>query len=256
MKVGTQKDVNVAFPADYGNASLAGKDAKFGGSLKEIQVKKAPKINDDLAKKLLGGSADNTEAKDITVKTLQEEVKKTVIKEKKDTYYQELKSDFFDKLVEQFGEFPLPDNVVEQEVLSLTRQKINEMAQEDVDKLHDNKDAVDEIKKNCETEAQKKVRLTFIIEAIARSEDVSISEQQLMQEIYMEAIQTGNDPRGLYEQYKSNNMLPGLQMALIEEKVVAKLFDKQVEAKAGAKADKKPAEKKETKKSTTKAKED
>ena len=252
MKVGTEKDVNVAFPDNYGNAELAGKDAKFVVSLKEVQVKKAPTVNDELAKKLLGGTADATEAKDITVATLKDEVEKTIIKEKKDAYYQELKSDFFDKLVEQFKDFPLPDNVVEQEVLSITRQKINQMAQEEVDKLHDNKDAVDEIKKNCQTEAQKKVRLTFIIEAIAKAEDVSISEQQLMQEIYMEAIQTGNDPRGLYEQYKSNNLLPGLQMALIEEKVVNKLFDKQAEAKA----DKKIADKKETKKSTTKAKED
>ena len=50
-KAGEQRDVKVTFPADYQAAELAGKDAVFAVTVKEIKAPDDAKIDDELAKK-------------------------------------------------------------------------------------------------------------------------------------------------------------------------------------------------------------
>jgi len=47
---GEEKDVNVSFPEDYGNAELSGKTAAFKVTVKEIKVKELPALDDEFAK--------------------------------------------------------------------------------------------------------------------------------------------------------------------------------------------------------------
>ena len=51
-KAGEQRDVKVTFPADYHAADLAGKDAVFAVTVKEIKAPEDAKIDDELAKKM------------------------------------------------------------------------------------------------------------------------------------------------------------------------------------------------------------
>ena len=47
---GEEKEVNVSFPEDYGQAELAGKPAVFKVTVKEIKVKELPVLDDEFAK--------------------------------------------------------------------------------------------------------------------------------------------------------------------------------------------------------------
>ena len=51
-KAGEARDVNVTFPAEYHAADLAGKDAVFAVTVKEVKAPEETKIDDELAKKL------------------------------------------------------------------------------------------------------------------------------------------------------------------------------------------------------------
>ena len=51
-KAGESRDVKVTFPAEYHAADLAGKDAVFAVTVKEIKAPEDAKIDDELAKKL------------------------------------------------------------------------------------------------------------------------------------------------------------------------------------------------------------
>ena len=51
-KAGESRDVNVTFPADYHAAELAGKDAVFAVTVKEVKAPEDAAIDDELAKKL------------------------------------------------------------------------------------------------------------------------------------------------------------------------------------------------------------
>lgn len=60
LKQGDTKDVKVKFPEDYGAENLKGKDAVFYVTIKNIQVKKLPELNDEFAQKL--GKFENFDA--------------------------------------------------------------------------------------------------------------------------------------------------------------------------------------------------
>jgi len=92
MKVGEEKEVKVTFPEEYQAKEIAGKEATFKVKLKEIQEKKVPEIDDELAKKLL-------QMEDATVKTLKDEIKKELIAVKKTEIYQPKKEELVEKLV-------------------------------------------------------------------------------------------------------------------------------------------------------------
>src|SRR5207247_9366367 len=51
---GEEREVKVTFPDDYGNEELAGKDAVFEASVKEVKEKRLPELDDDLAAEAVG----------------------------------------------------------------------------------------------------------------------------------------------------------------------------------------------------------
>jgi trigger factor len=231
MKIGDKKDIEVSFPKDYQSEELKGKKATFKVQIKSIKEKKEPVIDDKLAQQIMQNAPGVKDKDKITLKILEDEVKKAIVSEKKSEYYSTLKKDFFDKLVSKFGDFALPENILEKETISMAQEKVNKMSEKEVEELKNNNTKIDEIKTSCQPEAKDRVKLTFIVDAIAKKEDVSVSDQQIMQEIYMEAIQTGQDPKATYELYQKNNLIPALKMAIIEEKVTEKLFDQKVTEK-------------------------
>jgi len=230
MKIGEEKDIQVSFPKNYQKEELSGKKVTFKVKLNSIQIKPEPKLDDELAKKIIPpkNSKEKDKQSDITFKTLEDDVKARMIEEKKSEYYATLKEKFFDTLLDKFEDFALPENIVEQEIVAMTRQKINAMNDDQIKDLKENSKKIDEIRDASKGESNKRVRLTFIVDAIAKKEDISITDQQLMQEIYIEAMQTNQDPKEMYEIYKKNNILAALKMALVEERLTTKLFDKKL----------------------------
>jgi trigger factor len=52
MTANTEKDITVTFPENYGEASLAGKEAVFHITLHEVKAEITPELNDELVKEL------------------------------------------------------------------------------------------------------------------------------------------------------------------------------------------------------------
>ena len=52
MQAGTEKDITVTFPENYGEKSLAGKEAVFHITLHEVKAEKLPELTDELVKEL------------------------------------------------------------------------------------------------------------------------------------------------------------------------------------------------------------
>jgi len=73
------------------------------------------------------------------------------------------------------------------------------------------------------------VKATFIIDALAKKEEIEVGEQEVMQTIYYEAMQTGQDPQAAYKHYQESGYLPAVQMAMVEDKVLSKLLNTKIE---------------------------
>lgn len=224
MKKGEEKTIKVTFPEEYRNEKLAGKEAEFKVKLHDIKVKEPVEIDDALAQKLLG-------KEDATLADLEKEIKEQIRSEKLSKLYnEELKPQLVEALVEKF-EFDLPESVVEQEIEMALRNRVNQMSEEELAELRDNEEKIEALREELREDAEKSVKATFIVDALAKKERIDVSDQEMMQTIYYEALSMGQDPKQTFEYYQKNNLLPAIKMAMIEDRLLTKLLNDKREKK-------------------------
>jgi len=223
--IGVKRDeevvIKVTFPENYGG-DLAGKDAEFKVTVKQIQVKEDVEINDELAKKMMPGEEN------ATLEELTKQVKIQLENEALGKLYNEdLKPKLLENLVSSLN-FDLPEFVVEQEIDMALNKKAGSMSEDEIKELRENADKLNELRETFREEAAKSVRATFIIDALAQEKGVKIEEQEVMQTIYFEAMQMGQDPQKAYEQYKEAGYLPAIQMSMVEDRVLSGLLNEKI----------------------------
>jgi trigger factor len=222
MKKGEEKIVKVTFPENYGGEKLAGKDAEFKVNVNGIQTKGEVTIDDELAKKMLPGQEDADLAK------LKEQVKIQMENEELSKLYNdELKPALLETFVEAFA-FDLPEFVVEQEIDMAVNKKARELSEEEINELRESEEKLKELRESFRDDATRSVKATFIIDALAQAEKIKVDEQEVMQTIYFEAMQMGQDPQAAYEQYKKAGYIPAIQMSMVEDKVLSQLLNAKI----------------------------
>jgi len=219
MKKDEEKVLKVTFPENYGGEKLAGKDAEFKVKLNAIQTKGEVTIDDELAKKMLPGQED------ASLESLKEQVKTQIENEELSKLYNdELKPALLETFVENF-KFDLPEFVVEQEIDMALNNKAKSMSEDEIKELRESEEKLKELRETFRDDAVRSVRATFIIDSLAAAEGVKVEEQEVMQTIYYEAMQMGQDPQKAYEQYKEAGYIPAIQMSMVEDKVLSKLLN-------------------------------
>jgi trigger factor len=222
MKYEEQKDVVVTFPASYQAKDLAGKEATFKVTLHEIQEKAAGELNDEFAKRMLPTDEN------ATIDTLREKIKEQMKSEAMGKYYRdELKPAYLETLVQKI-EFALPNSVVDQEINYALNNKVRTMSEDEINALRENESKVEEMRSELKEDAVNSVKATFIIDALAKAENVQVSDQEVMQVLYYEAMQMGQNPQEIVKQYQEAGYLPAIKMSMIEDKVITKLLDEKL----------------------------
>ncbi len=220
MKVGETRKIKVTFPENYGAKEIAGKEAEFEVTLQEIQEKVPAEINDDLAKKYLNDE-------NATLETLKESIKSAIENRKKVEAFAPKKQEILECLVKKY-DIDLPESIVEKEVEIMINNEAAKMTPAELKELQENSQKVKELKEKLLPEAKDRVKLTFIIDAIAKKEGVEVSDQELTQILYYEAIMQGQNPQDVIKYYEENNLLPVIKMNLIEDKLLNKLLEDKV----------------------------
>ena len=219
MKYEEQKDITVTFPEEYQSADLAGAEVVFKVTLNEIHEKASPVIDDEFAKKML------PQEKDATVDMLKEKIKEQIKSEKTANYYnEELKPVFLEALVSKL-DFAVPTSVLEQEVNQTLNTEVRSMSEEEITKLKDDAKKIEKMREKATPDALKSVKATFIVDALAKAENVTVEDQEVTQTLYYEAMMQGQDGQALIKQYEEAGYLPAIKMSMIEQKVINKLLD-------------------------------
>jgi trigger factor len=220
MKVGESKRIKVTFPENYGAKEIAGKEAEFDITLQEIQEKVPAEINDELAKKYMS-------KEDATLDELKEMIKESIQNRKQTEAFAPKKEEILECLVKKY-EIDLPESVVEKEVEIMINNEVGKLSPAELKELQENPEKIKELREKLLPEARDRVKLTFIIDAIAKKEGVDVSDQELTQILYYEAIMQGQNPLDVIKYYQENNLLPVIKMNLIEEKLLNKLLEDKV----------------------------
>ena len=222
MKYDEQKDITVTFPTEYQSKDLAGKEAVFKVTLHEIQERAAAELNDEFAAKMLQGEENPT------IELLKEKLEEQMKAEEKNKYYrEELKPAYLETLVEKVS-FALPSTVVDQEINQALNNKVRSLSEDEIKALQEDAAKVEEMREELRADAENSVKATFIVDALAKAESVDVSDQEVSQVLYYEAMQMGQNPQEVLKQYQDAGYLPAIKMSMIEEKVITKLLDEKL----------------------------
>ena len=157
-KTGEERDIPVTFPADYTRKEWAGKQAVFHIKIKEIKEKKLPTLDDEFAKDV--GLTSVTELKTKVRENLQHDAKAKADKEVDDQLYQ--------ALVDHHA-FTVPTTLVEERNHALTQRAIQNLSRQGLISAEDAK-AQATLKEKTRPQAEKDVRLSYLLKAIAAQE--------------------------------------------------------------------------------------
>lgn len=204
-EVGKTVDVKVTFPADYGAPELAGKDAIFKCTIKEIQEFVDKPADDELAKK---NNFENLEA-------MRKAVAERIGQDYSQISRSMIKRHLLDKLAD-LHKFPVPEGLVEGEFNAIW-QRIEEA------KKNGQKPEGDEEKMRTEYReiAERRVRLGLLLADVGRSNSIDVSPEELNQAVMREAMRYPGQERQVLEFYGKNAELKEqLRAPIFEEKTV------------------------------------
>jgi trigger factor len=88
----------------------------------------------------------------------------------------------------------------------------------------DNEEKINELRESVRETATNSVKATFLVDYLAKKEDVAVNDQEVSQTIYYEAMMSGQDPQEVIKYYQENNLLPAVKMGMIEDKLFAKII--------------------------------
>ncbi|MDD3463668.1 MAG: trigger factor [Sulfurospirillaceae bacterium] len=221
MKIGEEKDISVTFPEAYNNKELAGKPVTFKIKLHEIKVKDIPSApTEEMLKKFLPGEESPT------LETLEEQIKEQIKNEKlAKLFSEEVKPKFIEAILEK-SKFDLPDTIVEQEIDIQVRGIFGNLSEDEIKDYSQNPEKIKQKREEFRDESEKSVKLTFIIDELARVENIVVTDQEVAQMIYFEAMQRGQNPKEYFEYYQKQGVLPAIKMSVIEEKLFNQIFNK------------------------------
>lgn len=198
-EINKEVEVNVTFPEDYQEASLAGKAAVFKCTVKEIKEKQLPELDDEFASEV---------SEFETLAEYKEDVKKNLA-EKKET---EAKNQKEQKVIEAIiadAKMDIPDAMV----LSQQRQMAEDFAQ----RLQMQGLSIDQYFQftgltretflgQMKPQAESRIKTRLVLEAVAAAENMEVTEEEYkdelkkMAEAYQMEVEKIEEMIGSYEE--------------------------------------------------------
>ncbi len=213
-KAGDEKLVTVTFPENYSAANLAGKEATFDVTVKEVAAPGELEINDEMAKTLGLESLER----------LREIVKGQIESQFGSMTRQKVKRQLLDQLDAAYS-FEAPSKLVEAEFTNIWNQ-VNRDLEAAGRTFADEETTEEEARADYMKLAERRVRLGLVLAEIGEKAGVQVSDEE-MQRALFEFIRRfpGDQQQGIYEYYRNNpSALTTLRAPIFEEKVVDHLL--------------------------------
>lgn len=210
LKPGDKKDVTIEFPAEFAAApALAGKSAVYAVDVQEIRERVLPELNAEFFK--------TQQVDDLA--GLQAKVRNNLKAQKE---YQN-RSAQRRQVTEQLAaavDFPVPDSMVEGETQGVLRQFIEENMRRGVPAEQFEKDKK-ELFEGAKKAAFNRVKLQLILARIAEQEKIEVTNDDLNEFLYREAMRTGQKPDKFAKTLANDReQLRSVQQSIIFDKAV------------------------------------
>lgn len=193
MKKGEERDIKVPFPDDYFEKSLAGKEAEFHVTLKNLHRKKLPTLDDELAKDV--GKESLQDLKDDITKHLE----RAKLQKVRPEYLEEIRT----KILKDY-KFEIPEGLV----LMQMQQEAETAKQNPEFKARSKDDVTDQL------------RFELVLESIAVEEKVQPTPEEVHQHLMYYAQMYKKPLPEIQKVFSENGMLPQILTRITLEKTI------------------------------------
>jgi trigger factor len=214
MHPGEEKEFEVAYPEDYGQAKLAGKTVRFRAHVKGIRRKELPELNDDFAQDL----GDYR-----TLDELREAVRKSLFAQRQFEAQQEAKNKLVEKLVDMH-DFPVPEAFVDRQIQNRVEQRVRALAEQGLDpkslKLDWNK-----LKETQRDKALREVKASMLLSRISEREAINATRDEVDKEVERIARQQREPFAAVRLRFEKDGTLGRIVSHIQTEKTLDFLFE-------------------------------
>ncbi len=205
-RAGDERQVTVSFPEEYGAKHLAGKEATFDVTVKEVREPKTAAVDENLATQYGAEDLDD----------LRRQIRERIAAEFNESTRQLLKRRLLDRLDEMVS-FDLPPSLVEAEAKAIAHQLWHEDNPEHQGHDHPEIEPDDEHMRL----AERRVKLGLLLAELGKKQDIEITDQEMGQAIMAQARNYPGQERQFFEFVRQNRQaLEQIRAPLFEDKVV------------------------------------
>ena len=218
MKIGEEKDVNVKFPEDYHETTLAGKDAVFHCKINSIKIQELPELTDEFVKS--STSYENIE-------DLKKNLHENMLKSAQSRAEGEFRSSVL-KIASDNASVDVPDIMIDNRVnnmlneLSLSLEN-NGMNMDQYLKYSNSDIAA--LRETYRESAVEAVKTDLVLEKIAQTEDIKVENKEVDTEIAMMAARYGTTPKEVKKIVAQNGYIANLYDTISRKKAAQFIMD-------------------------------
>lgn len=176
MNIGDEKEINVTFPEEYHVDELKGKPAMFKVSVKEIKEKQLPELNDEFAQDVSDFD---------TLAEYKDDLKKKIAERKESEAKAKKESEAIEKVVEA-AKMDIPQAMIDTQVNRMLEDFAMRLQQQglSVEQYFQYTGmTADKIMEEMKPEAVKRIKNSLVLEAVAKAENIEVSEEEFEAEL-------------------------------------------------------------------------
>ncbi|MCC8163048.1 MAG: trigger factor [Lachnospiraceae bacterium] len=215
-------DVNVTFPEEYGAKELAGKAAVFKCKVHGIKVKELPEVDDEFAQEV---------SEFDTLEEYKADIRANILKEKETKARSEKEDAVIAKIIEN-AEMEIPDAMVDYQTQQMMDDFGRRMQSQglSLEQYFQYTGMTEEqYKEQAKPSALKNIQSRLVLEAVAETEQIEVSEEDMNAEFDRMAEQYGMEAEKIKEFY-GEAQLDEMKKDLAIQKAVTLVTDAAVEA--------------------------
>jgi trigger factor len=214
---GDERTVKISFPDDYGAEELAGREAEFAVSVKEVKAKDLPELDDDLA----------AEAGFDTLDELREDIRERLSEAQTAQIDAEFREAAVDSAVAA-ATIDLPDALIDARARELWEQMAHTLGHQGIPKetyLQIAGKTEDEVIAENRESAGRDLRREAVLAAVVEAEGIEASDEELLESLERAATADSTTPKKLLERLRSSGRLDSLRDELAQRKAIDRIAD-------------------------------
>jgi trigger factor len=210
---GEERTVKIEFPEDYGAEDLAGKEAEFAVTVKEVKAKELPELDEDFA----------AEAGFDTMDELRDDIRERLSESQEREIEAEFREAALDAVVDA-ATIEVPDALVEARARELWDQMAHTLSHQGISRemylqIAGGKTEEEVIAENKEP-AARDLRREAVLAAVVEAEGIEASDDDVLESLERAAAAEGDSPKKLLERLKSSGRLDSLKADLAQRKAI------------------------------------